>query len=262
MTWLDQINRHEIVLPSGITRAVNGRIPDELLVDVHDGNGRRIGKLSRPAARSFKAMVRQALADGVPPAEITATDTYRRIETQQRLWDERYAQTDQGNGSKTCSGDTRYLKDGMATAACPGTSNHGYAGAIDKGNGPAWHAWLEANAGRYGWEWELRSEKWHLHYWPGDDIPQAVLDSETDNDDLTEAEMGEIKAMLESIAKQVQSVGAIASVNNRLLSEIHPDADATAKGLEEIKGLIAKIDAGEGASVEELLDGLYGRLKG
>jgi hypothetical protein len=173
--WTDQINRHTVILPRGITPAMNGRIPPDLLVDVHNGHGRRIGRLNKPAAWSWKAMVAHALRDGVI---LDATDTYRTIESQQHLWDTRYDHTNHGNGGRTCGDDHRYLKDGEATAACPGTSNHGYAGAIDDKVDNAGHAWLERHAGTYGWEWELKSEKWHLHYWPGDVIPQAVLDFE------------------------------------------------------------------------------------
>lgn len=81
------------------------------------------------------------------------TDSYRDFATQVRLYQQ---------------------KPGLA--AVPGTSNHGWALAVDLCGGaesfgtPA-ELWLRANAGRYGWihpawaePYSLRAEPWHWEY--------------------------------------------------------------------------------------------------
>ena len=77
-----------------------------------------------------------------------------------------------------------------ATAAVPGTSNHGWGLALDlavfiSATAPpgylaatrAW-PWVLANAAKYGLSWEAQSETWHVRYYAGDSIPQAVIDFE------------------------------------------------------------------------------------
>jgi LAS superfamily LD-carboxypeptidase LdcB len=93
------------------------------------------------------------------------------------------------------------LKKGMAPAGSPGTSNHGWGLAIDaavivdgktiaitsdpdgKGGFKSGLEWLMANALKYGFSWEIKdgaqAEAWHIRYFTGDKIPQAVLDYET-----------------------------------------------------------------------------------
>lgn len=207
-TWTAQINKHKVVLPSGITVATNGKIAAELLSPVYRGDGKRFGFLSIPAARSFNAMVRDAKRDGVPASSINCTDAFRSYAEQERIFRERYTTTptkynDGRYHTKSWLGKTWYQKPNTAAAAVPGTSNHGYAVAIDKGDGNVFHAWLEVNAYKYGWEWELASEKWHLHYWPGDDIPEAVLDSEAgmneEDDFMANLDENEKKSVLETI---------------------------------------------------------------
>ena len=79
----------------------------------------------------------------------------------------------------------------LATAAVPGTSNHGLGIALDIALGtspsnatsvtPATVNWLIANAHRYGFSAELQSEQWHWRYVTGDAIPQSVVDFESPN---------------------------------------------------------------------------------
>jgi LAS superfamily LD-carboxypeptidase LdcB len=178
-SWTQQINQHKVKIPAELDGCKNGELPPSKLVDVFNGNGKRIGRLNRPAARAWAAMVAAATADGVV---LDATDTYRDRATQDRLWNERYDHTDHGKGGRTCGGEHRFLKPGMATAACPGTSNHGWGNAVDDKNQTpkAGLTWLEANAVRFGWEWELASEVWHLHYFAGDEPPAAVIEGMDD----------------------------------------------------------------------------------
>jgi hypothetical protein len=106
------------------------------------------------------------------------------------LFESRYAPNGAGGGCKFYNGKQWCKKTAnLATAAVPGTSNHGFGLAIDTAAGvhpqsaasisahPQW-PWFRANAERYGFSWELQSEPWHIRYVTGDTIPQAVLDFE------------------------------------------------------------------------------------
>lgn len=201
-SWLQQINKHTVVLPAEVASLENGKFPASVLHDVFNGRGTRIGKLHKQAARSWAAMTAAAAQAGVI---LDATDTYRTYETQVRIFRERYQTTPikysakAGYKTKKWQGQTWYQKPGTATAAAPGTSNHGKASAVDDKNktDSTGLGWLEAHAGSYGWEWELASEVWHLHYWPGDDMPQAVLDFE--NNKPTEPETPEDEDVMELV---------------------------------------------------------------
>lgn len=70
-----------------------------------------------------------------------------------------------------------------ATAAVPGTSNHGLGLAIDLAIGTpssavslnsADRAWLEANIARFGFSYESTSEPWHIRYVVGDTCPPYI----------------------------------------------------------------------------------------
>ena len=80
-----------------------------------------------------------------------------------------------------------YRADGTfyypATAAVPGTSNHGLGLAIDLAIGSPEHAtslsaadrtWLEANIARFGFSYESLSEPWHVRYVVGDVCPPYI----------------------------------------------------------------------------------------
>lgn len=174
--WHHQIEQ-EIVEPKDIHGLPNGQFPDSALEPSLDHLGHQFGRISHTVARAWRAMCAAAWADKI---FLTATDAYRNLALQQHLWDVRYDHTNHHHGGRSCGGDYRYLKDGMAVVACPGTSNHGRGLAFDINLSvvPGVLPWLEANAKRFGFQWEVESEAWHLHYFPGDAIPQAVLDFE------------------------------------------------------------------------------------
>lgn len=193
-SWHDQINKHTVVRPSAIANAQNGRLPDSALAQIQDGNGHNVGLLEKTAAKAWAAMASAARRDGVV---LSSVSSYRTFQSQKNLWDERYDHTNHGRGSRTCGGDRRYLKPGQATVACPGTSNHGLGLAVDTNHtGHGVLAWLEQHAATYGFEWEVPSEEWHIHYWPGDRIPAAV--AATEEDDMTDAEK---KALFDTLSE-------------------------------------------------------------
>jgi len=141
--------------PSPIADAANGRLPGDLLRHVTPSC-----LVYAPAAPSLIQLLRDAAADGI---RLVPDDCYRDYEGQvamRKLWCDRGA---------------------CHMAAVPGTSNHGWAKAVDFGDGrssltwtsPAYR-WLKDNAGRYGWNhaavfWPTGSvpEPWHWE-WVGD----------------------------------------------------------------------------------------------
>lgn len=170
--------------PLSIPNVSNGQLPGNLLVDV--GGGCRV---YHEAAESFRLMVAHARRDGVT---LTASSCYRDYQGQvdaRNYW---------------CSLGQCHM------AAVPGTSNHGWARAVDLRDqhggmtfSSVGYHWLKANAWLYGWNHPGAMEPdgpvpepWHWEwvgdggrmfprtYWgignvspfPGDD-PQGRLDS-------------------------------------------------------------------------------------
>jgi hypothetical protein len=185
-----------VTLPADLVGQPNGRIPGELLVDVGPS-----GLLHHLAARAWKALVADAASNGLP-LTYTYGGTYRTLAAQTVLFESRYSPGGSCGGCKPYKGAQWCKKPDSktgrcpATAATPGTSNHGLGLAIDTafdsdvsdGIGPddaaaiyghpKW-SWFEANVPRYGFSWEtVPSEPWHIRYVTGDAIPQAVLNFE------------------------------------------------------------------------------------
>jgi peptidoglycan hydrolase-like protein with peptidoglycan-binding domain len=134
-------------------------------------------------------MVAAAAADGV---KLGASDSYRPYDVQLSEFKRRYSTSPiSGTSTKSWEGRTYWLKRNEAMAATPGTSNHGWGIALDLAQGdgnPAipktmwlnWKSltWLAANGPKFGFWNSVKSEAWHWAYFPGDDIPSAVLEME------------------------------------------------------------------------------------
>lgn len=184
---------HPVTLPSDLAGQKNGQLPAHLLKQVHAR-----GLLHHNAARGFAAFVDAAGKRGLP-LTFTYGGMYRSYAEQETLFRSRYSPDGQHGGCKTWNGVQwcKKLVNGKvpATAAVPGTSNHGWGLAIDTafdtdptdGLGPddaayiASHpqfVWFRDNAINYGFSFELQSEPWHIRWVTGDVIPQAVLDFE------------------------------------------------------------------------------------
>jgi LAS superfamily LD-carboxypeptidase LdcB len=140
-----------------------------------------------------------AATDGYDLCHVGA---YRPYEQQLSLFKERYVKGDSGDPRKITrkfENEVWMLKKGMAPAGSPGTSNHGWGLAIDvalkvggkivqitvdpdgkKGPLDSGLDWLFANADKFGYSWEIKegaqAEAWHIRYYCGDKIPQAVAD--------------------------------------------------------------------------------------
>jgi hypothetical protein len=146
-------------------------------------------RLAEPAARAAKAMVTAAAKDGVA---LGASDSYRPYAVQEREFKSRYSSKPiAGRKTKTWNGVTYWQKPKTAMAATPGTSNHGWGVALDLAQGDGNPAdpkslwlnakslnWLAKNGPTFGFWNSVKSEAWHWAYFPGDDIPPAVLEME------------------------------------------------------------------------------------
>jgi zinc D-Ala-D-Ala carboxypeptidase len=171
-------------LPSALKGQRNGLIQAKLLKSC--GLGKFV--LLEPAARSFKALAADAQAAGFP---VWTTGTYRSLSAQVNLFTSRYTNSKVKGAPAVWWNNRRWWKrPGVAQAAKPGTSNHGWGLAVDLclkdgktvlSVTPQFVNWLCRNAADYGWSAELQSEPWHWRAVHGDTIPAKVLKYEEEN---------------------------------------------------------------------------------
>jgi LAS superfamily LD-carboxypeptidase LdcB len=175
-----------IIKPSDLKNAVNGNLKPALLRDIKAPNG----QLHRLAATAWNALQLAAYFDGV---ELKHVGAYRPLSEQIALFNNRYEAQKTGRVpevTRVYNGKTWYLKKGMAPAGSPGTSNHGIGLAIDvasaSGKRLAWllgDGFATSNALKYGFSWQVSDpnnknfEAWHLQYFAGDKLPEAVLEA-------------------------------------------------------------------------------------
>lgn len=272
-----------ITKPSSIAGLANGQFPADKLHPIYEhGDPTRTvtGRLCPEAARAWNAMAAHAWRDGLDLRPVSPNDSYRPLEVQQGLFARRYTTTDQGNGSRVCSGRRWWKRRNVATAACPGTSNHGWALAVDQHSVTDELAWLEEHAWTYGFAWELVPEEpWHIRYCTGDAIPAAVLVDEEDDmptaDEVATAVVNRLniggtangllsfqQTVVEGVNLGRASVNALARIE-RALGDMHVDAvDEAAVAAAVLAGLSADViaaavpDAVATAVVEKLRDRL------
>lgn len=175
-----------IIMPTKLNGFANGLIPDTLLRPVKGG-----GKLEAHAATAWKAMQLAAYFDGIDLSKHVGA--YRPLAAQKALFTERYAPVKTGRVpevTRTLGGKTWYLKKDMAPAGVPSTSNHGWGLAVDvasaSGSRLEWllgDGFLTCNALKFGFSWQVADSKdknfeaWHLQYFAGDKLPQAVVEA-------------------------------------------------------------------------------------
>lgn len=175
--------------PASLTGQSNGQLAASILRETPGLAGGPGVLLVAPAARAWRALTAAASAAGHTLKISHPNSAYRPYADQERIFRERYVTWNTGNESRYWNGQTWWRRDGVAAAAVPGTSNHGWALAVDVGEerdgdsgaesiDSGTVAWLVANEERFGFSHELQTEPWHIRYFTGDDIPQAVLDYE------------------------------------------------------------------------------------
>lgn len=188
--------------PSTLNGLLNGRLPSTSLVPIGVGNA----IMEVTAARAFRAMFAEARGQGFIIKEV---GDYRSYMEQLNLFLSRYKPVSYATWAATSSAHRKTWPEAIslgyastywikkqnangswpATAAVPGTSNHGWGLALDIAEeldgdpGPEsistrFVQWLVTNARRYGIWASLQSEPWHWQYTEADAIPQAVLDYE------------------------------------------------------------------------------------
>ena len=153
-------------IPSWVKDHGNGEIPVGRMIKVAPIGS---GYLVPEAAAAWRNLQNAAAAAGFT---LTMTGAYRTYVGQKTLFQDRYVASDTGRSSKVWNNTRYWLKQGMAMAAVPGKSNHGWGCAVDAalgGYGKAatsvgepFLSWAVERAGRYGWSWEVQSEPWHL----------------------------------------------------------------------------------------------------
>lgn len=166
--------------PASLKGQNNGRLVLSVLRQTPGMNGGPTVTLTETATRCWRALCAAAEDDNLVLQITSAADSYRPYAVQQAIFKQRYSPTPiPGRPTKTCNGITYWQKPNTATAACPGTSNHGWGLACDIKDATGKRlTWLLANAPRFGFVWELSSEAWHIRNVTGDAIPRAVLDYE------------------------------------------------------------------------------------
>lgn len=172
----------------------NGKLDADILRTTPGLSGGPTVRLVEPAMRCWQAMTAAASADGIILRTSSYADSYRTYQVQVSTFTARYQIEPTTNGYRLWDSDGNgvrerwYKKDGVATAAVPGTSNHGWAIAVDVANASgARLAWLERYAVTFGWSWELVPEEpWHLRNYSGDDIPAKVLAYEQEQQQMSE----------------------------------------------------------------------------
>ena len=177
----------KFVVPSELEKLPNGDLPAHLLSDI-----KPYGQLYWKAACAWEAMVEAAKAEGL---EFSHVGAFRSLKEQVALFESRYsakATKRIPQVTRTYKGKTYFLKEGMSPAGSPGTSRHGCGAAIDAcalvnkkivalGSSQKHVDWLVANAGRFGWSWEVADPKnpnfeiWHLICFDCDNLPAEIV---------------------------------------------------------------------------------------
>lgn len=154
-----------------MTVALNGRLSNDDLATI-PGTGHRV----RRDLINQTVALRAAFAHRFGRS-LWLTDSYRSYNSQVSIFNARYTRTYlAGRPSKVWSGVRYYQWPGTAMAAVPGTSNHGWATAIDWASrvnvqGSTEHNWMVVNGPRFGWSWpswwaRAAGEWWHFEATP------------------------------------------------------------------------------------------------
>lgn len=189
-----------MTMPADLKGTENGKLPESMLVPAHIPGAN--WRLHPTAARACRAMVAGMAAEGI---QVRATGTYRSYSSQVKLFISRYEPVGYAKYAATQSSRRRIWREAVANgyssiywvmkrvdgkwpamAASPGTSNHGWALAVDfaeeldadpqaESISQRAVAWLIRHAHVYGWSAEAQSEAWHWRYVAGDAVPPAVI---------------------------------------------------------------------------------------
>lgn len=144
----------------------NGQLSPGILTTLPGVAGGAPITLIHPAARAWGAMAAEAAKAGHVLKAGAASNSYRTYAEQERIFRARYRTAYKANTDVKVWNGVRWYRWYGATAAVPGTSNHGWAQAVDGGEerdgdagaepfDAATLEWLRVNAVRFGWSWEI-----------------------------------------------------------------------------------------------------------
>lgn len=266
-----------IVRPAVLEGTTNGKLPESILVTTRGQAGGVDVRLVSPAARAWRALCAAALAAGHTLKAVGPADSYRPYSVQERIFRQRYQLTPlSGRPTKTWEGRVWYQLPRTAVAAVPGTSNHGWGITVDTGEENDGDAgaesldnptlgWLLANEERFGWSHELQSEPWHIRYFAGDQIPQAVLDFEANDqeDDMFDpatdgARLANVNTLLDqNLAPAVGRMELMMWGLKHDIAAISPEVDEKALAKElgpMLAGAITSLDEDDLASIAKAVN--------
>lgn len=183
--------------------STNGQLADAELGRLSDGNRIRVDLVPQT-----NTMIAAAAHDGVT---LRATQGYRTLAEQVQIFLARYTPQALGLGP---FGDARwwngrrYVRTSGASAAPPGTSNHGLGQAVDWDmSQPGALAWLTAHGASYGWArpaWTFQSptvEPWH---WEAVLVPMSggatSTSTTTDQEDIM-ATIDDLRTVLTEVIR-------------------------------------------------------------
>lgn len=153
----------------------NGMIPADAMTALSVG-----GFLLPAAAQNFESWKAVARNAGWNLTITSPADAFRTYAIQERIFRERYTTFPLwGRPTKRWQNKTWYLLPGKATAAVPGTSNHGKGLAVDIKNaggfGGAYYGWMASTGPAFGWsnaEGRSINEPWH---WVNDNVARGAI---------------------------------------------------------------------------------------
>ena len=171
-------------LPEGIVPAQNGIMPPDKLQLIHCG--RR--KLYIDAARSWMAMVRAAEQEGIFLNLNNNFNAYRNITLQIKTFKKRFFTVNVNDIEPSdnafrveFNGEIWQLKEKEQYIPVPGQGSHGFGLAVRISNATTddVKAWLDKNAGQFGWAIEYDFEPGHFAYIKSQEsIPRRVFEME------------------------------------------------------------------------------------
>ncbi len=162
---------------------LNGKLPADLLVTLGTDAWGRPVRLTRAAGAS---LTRLSLLTHLPVGPTTIADSYRDYARQERYWD------DPPNAG--------------GLAARPGTSDHGWALALDlRGDLLAWATADEPTMNAHGWFRTIAAELWHWVYDQTRDQHQTP-ESKDKPMPLTTADLYQIRVVIaDEVAKLLRN---------------------------------------------------------
>lgn len=193
--------------------STNGKLDLKDLTELSVG-----GYLTPAAANSFERWRVLASRAGLNLTVTSVADAYRIYAVQERIFTDRYrtSYTEYAPGKvdkRYWNGQYWFRRPGTAAAAVPGTSNHGWAIAIDIANvggfNSATYNWLSQTGPALGWtndEGRSVGEAWHWKYTASNDsggggsVTPSPTPTPEEDDMFTDEDRAKVNYIFSAIA--------------------------------------------------------------